>query len=167
MWKKTQIYQLAYMYCVKLFHIYETSINPSQNPNLWNLYMQSSMMDNASYITKFKLYSYRVSTKAATDVGIMPRKTMMKHWLPNYRNKVGYHSITNPGQHPIARYHHWWHRMPVNTWSSVLLKLETLLWEEAGAEELQLAGTASVDMVTVSTLGAKGSWVIALCLFWD
>ena len=144
------------MYCVKLFYIYETSINPSLNPNLWNLCMQSNMMDNASYITKFKLYSYRVSTKAATDVGIMPRKTMMKHWLPDYRNKVGYHSITNPGQHPVPRYHHWWHRMPVNTWSSVLLKLETLLWEESRSWRTAISRDCQCGHGNSEYFGSKG-----------
>ena len=45
--------------------------------------------------------------------------------------------------------------MPVNTWSSVLLKSWRRYWPRR--KQLQLAGTASVDVVMVSTVGAKGS----------
>ena len=35
---------------------------------------------------------------------------------------------------------------------------KVLAKKKAGAEQLHLAETASVDVITVSTLGGKGSW---------
>lgn len=58
---------------------------------------------------------------------------------------------------PLARY-----RQPVNTWNSVLLE-KALAERKAGAEQLQLEGTASVDTVIVSSVGVKGS-LLRVCV---